>query len=488
MTASPSDDKTCRMCGHADRSNLNLFHPRQIYKKILALYPIVLYKSDPLPKNICLKCYASTLKRYEEYVRVGKIQTRWINNVRNNQPNNPYIKILDKIEETNKNLIEQLRKLGDDAVDESFSITKHSRNQFPEDIFNSTSSFNYNNQSHPFNRDNRMQKFNNQANRILLSHLRGENQNKNLNFKSQNGFPHEPNISNIQNFPRNKCRYCFKVLPNQKYLAFHQLKYHIGLAVFKSFTKKALPKKLRCGQAIKINNKACLRCNNCGKCFDSYDSILNHWQNKRCEFYCLICGKEYPNDPSPLKKHIKLEHFLEYTSYKDLIRKSRKLNQIKKQPLSPSLSQYNEIDEEASKLNEPNERDNEENPLELDFEKESSFEFINVAEKPKIPVLKLLRKTNSEKNEFDIKVENMYRSPSYPRSPDSPSSNGLNDSIGKPFTLRVKDLSELQCKPKEEEEDEEYISLNDFKLNTLNLDSEDPCSTKENFLEECQDI
>ena len=51
-----------------------------------------------MPKNICIKCYGSALNKYEDYQRIVKIQNKWINNVRKNQPSNPYIRMLDLME------------------------------------------------------------------------------------------------------------------------------------------------------------------------------------------------------------------------------------------------------------------------------------------------------------------------------------------------------------------------------------------------------
>lgn len=100
MDSNLTEDKTCRICGFADIKNYSLLDKRYrtLYQKILTVYPLVIYESDPLPKNICHKCLANVTVAYDAVQRVLRTQKQWIANVRNFQPDNKYVKVLELVE------------------------------------------------------------------------------------------------------------------------------------------------------------------------------------------------------------------------------------------------------------------------------------------------------------------------------------------------------------------------------------------------------
>lgn len=51
-----------------------------------------------MPKNICHKCLANVTVAHDAVQRVLRTQKQWIANVRNFQPNNKYVKVLELVE------------------------------------------------------------------------------------------------------------------------------------------------------------------------------------------------------------------------------------------------------------------------------------------------------------------------------------------------------------------------------------------------------
>lgn len=110
------EDKTCRICGFVDTRNVNIFDPRwrNILYKILTIFPITLYATDPLPKNICKKCVTNVTMIFDECQKLLKVQKKWIDNVRTNQPDHPYVYILNLIERSNKDVISNIKNIAPD--------------------------------------------------------------------------------------------------------------------------------------------------------------------------------------------------------------------------------------------------------------------------------------------------------------------------------------------------------------------------------------
>ncbi|XP_046804698.1 uncharacterized protein LOC111681602 isoform X1 [Lucilia cuprina] len=109
------------------------------------------------------------------------------------------------------------------------------------------------------------------------------------------------------------CNYCKQKFSNLKILAQHQL-IHLKVRVNKVFQKRLLPKQSRRGRLITINDNKCIRCLNCWRIFKDNKEILQHWSGGECEFYCLVCSKEYPHSPKMLREHVTTVHGISYRS------------------------------------------------------------------------------------------------------------------------------------------------------------------------------
>lgn len=109
------------------------------------------------------------------------------------------------------------------------------------------------------------------------------------------------------------CKYCKLKFSNLKILAQHQL-IHLNVSTTKIFQKRLLPKNLRRGRLITINDSKTIRCLNCWRIYRDNKAILQHWSCGDCDFYCFICGKEFPQSPKLLREHIPQEHGISYRS------------------------------------------------------------------------------------------------------------------------------------------------------------------------------
>lgn len=109
------------------------------------------------------------------------------------------------------------------------------------------------------------------------------------------------------------CSYCKQKFSSLKILAQHQL-IHLKLSANKIFQKRSLPKQLRRGRLITLNDNKCIRCLNCWRTFSDNKAILQHWSGGECEFYCYVCGKEYPHSPKMLREHVTTVHGISYRS------------------------------------------------------------------------------------------------------------------------------------------------------------------------------
>lgn len=114
------------------------------------------------------------------------------------------------------------------------------------------------------------------------------------------------------------CPQCLGRFPNLKALAMHQMT-HISLESQNLYEKRPLEKKIRRGRLIVIQDKKCIRCLNCWKLFYDNKSILDHWSDSKCEYFCIICGKEFPTSPRMLREHMPAAHRISFKSVKRIL-------------------------------------------------------------------------------------------------------------------------------------------------------------------------
>lgn len=130
------------------------------------------------------------------------------------------------------------------------------------------------------------------------------------------------------------CLYCERKFVSEKQLAEHQVE-HLNISSYKLFEKRQLPKHLRRGRLICVNNEKNIRCLNCWQVFKDNKSILQHWSNSDCYYYCFICGKEFPHSPKVLREHMPSAHGISFRS----IMKQFYLNRVAPTTKLSSLSQ-----------------------------------------------------------------------------------------------------------------------------------------------------
>lgn len=114
------------------------------------------------------------------------------------------------------------------------------------------------------------------------------------------------------------CPQCGVRFPNLKALAMHQMT-HMNLESQNLFEKRPLEKKVRRGRLIVIQDKKCIRCLNCWKLFYDNKSILDHWSDSKCEYFCIVCGKEFPTSPRMLREHMPAAHGISFKTVKRLL-------------------------------------------------------------------------------------------------------------------------------------------------------------------------
>lgn len=87
------------------------------------------------------------------------------------------------------------------------------------------------------------------------------------------------------------------------------------------------------GRMLKIDNDNFIRCVNCGKLHPNNKSILDHWNNGECVFYCWICGKSFHEDKiKNLDPHFKTEHGIKCCEPLEIKQIEAKVNKTKEQP------------------------------------------------------------------------------------------------------------------------------------------------------------
>ncbi|XP_055902853.1 zinc finger protein 652-like [Eupeodes corollae] len=400
------EDKKCRICGLADMDNFNIFQSKTLPAKIVAVYPIALYRNDPLPKHICKKCHVSTHNMYTEMERALRNQAKWMANIRLAQPDNQYLKVVDSIAGANKQtsqlvsliagaemgertisklfnfesdqyVIPKKRAAGDenasletDKIEESEDLSvelieaelaaeaKRQQSTSPQASLSKPTT--------PPKAKITQLKSVLELNGCTLTKLKPSSaktspgaQKKKLedsfeemkvvDIKAEpldepeemEAMGYIPVLTELKPEYQVKCKMCPFSSETIEELAIHQLE-HLSLATWKLSERRILNKRIRRGRLIMVEEKKCIRCLNCWRIFADNKSILQHWSDGECDFFCQICGKEFATSPKMLREHIPAAHGISYRSSKILrpisLSCPRKPLKIEKSPCKPTKS------------------------------------------------------------------------------------------------------------------------------------------------------
>lgn len=63
---------------------------------------------------------------------------------------------------------------------------------------------------------------------------------------------------------------------------------------------------------LNLEDEQYIRCVNCWQLHTHNKSILDHWNNGACMFYCTICGKSFHDNIKNLKPHFENDHSIKY--------------------------------------------------------------------------------------------------------------------------------------------------------------------------------
>lgn len=84
-----------------------------------------------------------------------------------------------------------------------------------------------------------------------------------------------------------------------------------------------------------MDNDNFIRCVNCAKLHPNNKSILDHWNNGECIFYCWLCGKSFHDEKiKDLDSHFQTEHGIKHCDPLEVKRVEAKVNKTKEQPNS----------------------------------------------------------------------------------------------------------------------------------------------------------
>lgn len=392
------EDKKCRICGLADMENINIFHSKTLPSKIVAVYPIALYRNDPLPKHICKKCHLSTTNMYIEMERALRNHNKWIANIRSAQPENQYLKVVDSISGANKQTSQLVsliagKEIGERTISKLFNFdtdTNPSANKSrstPTDnsaLLNDektdekedpTAEASQQNQS-PQSQKPQITKSKPpeakitqlksvlELNGCTLTKLKPTNKATNPSPAAQSktteiegmqidikeepldqGYElpiHVEHETHIAVEHEVKCKMCLFSCETIEELAIHQLE-HLNIAAWKISERRILSKRVRRGRLIMVEEKKCIRCLNCWRIFADNKSILKHWSEGDCDFFCQICGKEFAASPKMLREHIPAAHGISYRSSKILRRPALSPKKTIKAEKSPTKSTLNPV-------------------------------------------------------------------------------------------------------------------------------------------------
>lgn len=82
---------------------------------------------------------------------------------------------------------------------------------------------------------------------------------------------------------------------------------------------------------LKLEENNYVRCVNCWQLHATNKSILDHWNNGACLYYCTICGKSFHDNIKDLKPHFETEHGIKYrTMFLPKPDQIRKVEPVKK--------------------------------------------------------------------------------------------------------------------------------------------------------------
>ncbi|XP_054746779.1 uncharacterized protein LOC129251453 [Anastrepha obliqua] len=360
MNAHCMEDKKCRICGLADICNINIFTSASgnaLLCKILAVYPIVMYQHDPLPKNICKKCINNVNFMYADIQRAMKTQEKWTNNVRRVQPNHGYVRIMDLIENSSNatlksiktNFLVDIQRIPGQMIPKESSQITNTSFEVPDTVVNNTRvevngpAFQQIQKSlgllntksttssppeikelktmlalngctlRPVSKSN--DAFDSSKSKIDAKLSDTTVKNNGVAGSTQDDIPLSYCSTSTESLKSIKCRYCELKFESQSSLATHQMQ-HMRLSIPRLCDKKYLQKKLRKGRVITVQERKCIRCLNCWHLFVSNKSILSHWLWGECDFYCHICGEEFPTSPKLLRDHVQAVHGINYRSSK----------------------------------------------------------------------------------------------------------------------------------------------------------------------------
>lgn len=87
------------------------------------------------------------------------------------------------------------------------------------------------------------------------------------------------------------------------------------------------------GRMLKIDQDNFIRCVNCAKLHPNNKSILDHWNNGECVFYCWLCGISFHDEKiKDLDSHFQTEHGIKRLDPLEVKRVEAKVNKTKEQP------------------------------------------------------------------------------------------------------------------------------------------------------------
>lgn len=93
---------------------------------------------------------------------------------------------------------------------------------------------------------------------------------------------------------------------------------------------------------LNLDDEQYIRCVNCWLLHTNNKSILDHWNNGGCLFYCSICGKSFHDNIKELKPHFENEHGIKYrAAFIPQMIQTKKIEPMKKieSPKKPAIEQ-----------------------------------------------------------------------------------------------------------------------------------------------------
>lgn len=355
--------------------NINIFQSKTLPAKVVAVYPIALYRNDPLPKHICKKCHWSTQNMYNEMEKAMRNQSKWIANIRLAQPENQYLKVVDSIAGANKQTSQLVSliagsEIGERTISKLFNFdldqpsppikcpTTPEIKPSPESI-KTDENPDTSGGAAELDLQVKSQKSTNPPKppETKITQLQSVLELNGCTLTKVKPAAAKPSTSNKQTAsPKTKtevapeiigidikeellddgyhltvqieqpkptaehnvkCKLCSFSCETVEEVAIHQLE-HLSISATKLSERRILSKRSRRGRLIMIEEKKCIRCLNCWRIFADNKSILQHWSEGDCDFFCQICGKEFASSPKMLREHIPAAHGISYRSSKIL--------------------------------------------------------------------------------------------------------------------------------------------------------------------------